>query len=73
MNRSEVFLSVPEIARQYRVSNALLYKAIATGRLKAVKLGRSCIRVSESALRAFMEDDAGSTKPTKEHSDHETA
>jgi excisionase family DNA binding protein len=46
-------LTVPEVARELRVTGAHVYVLIAEGLLRSVRIGRA-VRVEEDALRAFI-------------------
>jgi excisionase family DNA binding protein len=48
------FLTVAEVAELMRVSNMTVYRMVESGRLPAVRFGRS-YRIPESALEAAIE------------------
>ena len=50
---SEVFWTPEEIAARYKVTRQAVYKWIAEGKLRAVKLGRAT-RVPAAALEEFI-------------------
>ena len=55
MSLSEVrFLTVAEVAEMMRVSNMTVYRMVESGKLPAVRFGRS-YRIPESALEAAIE------------------
>jgi len=49
------FYTVPEIAKILKVKKSFVYELIYTGRLEAVKLSERRIRITEEALRAYIE------------------
>jgi len=63
-NLSDVrFLTVAEVADMMRVSNMTVYRMVESGKLPAVRFGRS-YRIPESALAAAIELPAQSTRDT---------
>lgn len=49
-------LTIPEVARELRVSRATVYRYFATGELKRVRLGtKGHFRVERSEVDAFIE------------------
>lgn len=58
------FLTVAEVAEMMRVSNMTVYRMVESGKLPAVRFGRS-YRIPESALAAVLQlpaDQAGSQR-----------
>lgn len=52
---SEKFLTVAEVAEQWRVSKMTVYRLCHSGQLRCVKVGKS-FRVPESAIQTYMEE-----------------
>ncbi|AKH16753.1 hypothetical protein SY84_06415 [Deinococcus soli (ex Cha et al. 2016)] len=52
MSKTEYF-TVLEVAERYKLSPRVIYAAIHSGDLQALRLGRKLFRVSEDALRAW--------------------
>jgi len=48
-------MTVPEVAREMRISRSAVYAYLASGELGSIKIGRSC-RVRRSAVEAFLVD-----------------
>ncbi|WP_027356883.1 helix-turn-helix domain-containing protein [Desulfofundulus thermocisternus] len=53
------FYTAPEVAKMLRVRKAYVYELVAQGRLKALKLSKRRLRISEEALREFLEKEEG--------------
>ena len=53
LRRDMALLTVPEVARELRVTGAHVYVLVAEGLLAAVHVGRA-VRVPEDALRDFI-------------------
>lgn len=49
------FYTAPEVAKILRVKKSYVYELVATGRLKAIKLSERRLRISEDALREYLE------------------
>ena len=56
---SETYLTVKEIAAQFRVSEMSIYRLIEKKKLQSVKIGNQ-IRVSQSALDEYLAKNADS-------------
>ena len=49
------YRTVPEVANELRVSRRTVYRAVASGELRAVRLGeRGSLRIREDALKRFV-------------------
>lgn len=48
-----MYLSVSEIAERYNMSKTPLYKAVADGRLKCIRLG-NLVRIDEDELELYI-------------------
>lgn len=53
------FYTAPEVAKMLRVRKAYVYELVAQGRLRALKLSERRLRISEEALREFLEKEEG--------------
>jgi len=53
-----VVLTIPEVAETFRISKGKAYELVRTGRIPALRFGRS-IRVSRDALTAFLGGEEG--------------
>lgn len=62
------FLTVAEVAEMMRVSNMTVYRMVESGKLPAVRFGRS-YRIPESALAAAIELPGPSTGPGRRSHD----
>lgn len=49
------FYTAPEVAKILRVKKAYVYELVATGRLKAVKLSERRLRISEEAIKDYLQ------------------
>ncbi|MDR2378925.1 MAG: helix-turn-helix domain-containing protein [Bifidobacteriaceae bacterium] len=57
MDPKPAFLTVAEVAATLRVSDMTIYRLIAGGELRALKVGRS-YRIPAEALDEWLQDDA---------------
>lgn len=53
------FYTAPEVAKMLRVRKAYIYELVAQGRLRAIRLSERRLRISEEALREFLEKEEG--------------
>lgn len=49
------FYTAPEVAKMLRVKKAYIYELVATGRLKAIRLSERRLRITEEALKDYLE------------------
>lgn len=54
MGHHRLLLTIPEAAEALGVSRATLYRLLASGRLRATRIGRRCTRVAISELERFV-------------------
>ena len=51
---AEIWLTVPEVARELRIPRSRAYDLVAQGELPAVRIGQRSIRVNRRELEAFL-------------------
>ena len=56
----EAALKVPEVAQVLRCGRNRVYELIASGQLRAVRLGERSIRITREALSDYLAGDRGS-------------
>jgi excisionase family DNA binding protein len=54
--RETKWLTVPEVARELRVSRETAYALVSEGHLPAIRLGQKSIRIRRDELDAFLEE-----------------
>ena len=52
----ERFLYIHRVAKTLDCSRPMVYKLIYEGKLKAVRIGKRALRISEASLSSFLED-----------------
>ncbi|MDR2252962.1 MAG: helix-turn-helix domain-containing protein [Bifidobacteriaceae bacterium] len=55
MEEKKAFLTVSEVAQTLRVSDMTIYRLVASGEIRALKVGRS-YRIPADALEEWLED-----------------
>lgn len=50
------FLTVEEVAKRFRVSKMTVYRAVESGELRSIKVGKRTVRIPEDAVEEWVSD-----------------